>query len=121
MYQRGIRGATTLERNTVENLKEVVVELLTEMKKRNNYDEKDIASVFFSLTDDIDCVHPAKIAREVFPEWKYVPMMCYNEMRIKNSLTMCLRVLVNINTNLEQKDIHHVFLRSAEKLREDLK
>lgn len=121
MYQRGIRGAITIDSNTIEDVKSATIELLSELKKRNNYNEEDISNVVFTLTDDIDCVYPAKIAREEFPEWKYIPMVCFNELKIQNSLRMCLRVLITLNTNLEQKDMKHVYLKGAEKLRQDLK
>ena len=121
MFQRGIRGAITIEENTIEAVKEATIELISEIKKQNNYDEKDISNVIFTLTDDIDCVYPAKIAREVFTDWKYVPMVCFNEMKIQGSLQKCLRILITINTELAQNEIKHVYLKGAEKLRTDLK
>lgn len=121
MYQRGIRGAITVDSNTIVDIKNATIELLTEMKKKNNYKEEDISNVIFTLTDDLDCVYPAKIAREEFPEWKYVPMVCFNELKIQNSLRMCLRVLINVNTNKKQNEIQHIYLKGAEKLRQDLK
>ena len=87
MLQRGIRGAITIEENTIEAVHSATVELISEIMDKNNFDAEDICSVIFTLTDDIDCVYPAKIAREVFTDWKYVPMVCFNEMKIKGSLT----------------------------------
>lgn len=121
MYQRGIRGAITIEQNTDEALKSAVTELISEIKKQNNFDDKNISHVIFTMTEDINCVYPAKIAREVFDSWKYVPMMCISEMHIENSLKKCLRILIVINTDLEQNSIKHVYLKGAVKLREDLK
>ncbi len=121
MQQRGIRGAITIDENTVEAVKEATIELISEIKKRNHYDEKDISNVIFTLTDDINCVYPAKIAREEFNEWKYVPMMCFNELKIENSLKKCLRILITINTDLAQDEIKHVYLKGAADLRKDLK
>lgn len=121
MYQRGIRGAITVDANTKDDVKSAVIELLQEIKRKNNYEEKSISHVIFTLTKDIDCIYPAKIAREEFPSWKYVPMMCVNEMNIENSLEKCLRVLIVVNTQSEQDEIKHVYLKGAMKLREDLK
>lgn len=121
MYQRGIRGAITVEENTIAAVKSAVVELLKEIKKINNIDETSISHVIFTFTKDINCVYPAKIAREEFPSWKYVPMMCVNEMNIENSLEKCLRVLIVVNTESEQNEIKHIYLKDAIKLREDLK
>lgn len=121
MYQRGIRGAITIADNTEKAVREAVVELISEIKKENNYNEEDIANVIFTLTDDIDCIYPAKIAREEFESWKYVPMMCFNEMNIKKSLRKCLRILITVNTDLAQSSIKHVYLKGAQILRKDLK
>lgn len=121
MYQRGIRGAITVSNNSTEAVKDAVIELIKEIKNANQFNEADISHVIFTLTNDINCVYPAKIAREEFPSWKYVPMVCMNEMEIENSLKMCLRVLIVINTGLEQTEIKHIYLKGASKLREDLK
>ncbi len=121
MYQRGIRGAITVENNSIEAVKNAVTELISEIKNSNKFEDKDISHVIFTFTDDINCVYPAKIARETFSNWKYVPMMCFNEMNIENSLRMCLRILIVINTDIEQSDINHIYLKGAAKLRKDLK
>ena len=121
MLQRGIRGAITIEENTIKAVHSATVELISEIMKKNNFRVEDICSVTFTLTDDIDCVYPAKIAREVFIDWKYVPMVCFNEMKIENSLSMCLRILIVINTELEQNQVKHVYLKGAANLRKDLK
>lgn len=121
MNQRGIRGAITVDNNSIESLKESVIELISEIKSRNNYDEKDISHVIFTLTPDINCIYPAKIAREEFDGWDRVPMMCFPEMNIENSLKKCLRILIVINTNLAQNDIKHVYLKGAANLRKDIK
>ncbi len=120
MFQRGIRGAITLEENTKENIKSATVELLGEILKRNDVNIEDISFVIFTLTRDINADFPAKYARESF-DFKYVPMMCYNEADIDGAINMCLRILVNFNTNKKQEEIKHIYLKGAERLRQDLK
>ncbi len=120
MYQRGIRGAVTVDGNTVESVRKSVVELITEIENRNDFLPDDISHVIFTQTGDINCIYPAKVLREEFPSWKFVPMMCVQEMNIEPSLKMCLRVLVVINTKLLQNEINHVYLKGAKVLREDL-
>ncbi len=121
MQQRGIRGAITVNSNNIEEIKNAVIELINKIKEQNNFKEEDISHVIFTMTDDLNCVYPAKIARENFPKWKYVPMVCFNEMKIENSLEKCLRILIVINTELAQNCINHVYLKGAEVLRKDLK
>ena len=121
MFQRGIRGAITIDENTEEASIKAVIELISKIRQVNNFKIEDISHVIFTYTEDIDCIYPAKAVRDNFHDWKYVPMMCFNEMKIKNSLKKCLRILIVINTELGQKEIKHVYLKNAEKLREDLK
>lgn len=118
--QRGIRGAITVETNTIEAVKDATIELISEIKKRNSYNEEDISYVLFTMTDDLDCAYPAKFAREEFKEWQYVPMMCTQELKIVGSLEKCLRILIVVDTDLAQNEIKHVYLKGAEKLRKDL-
>ena len=120
MYQRAIRGAITVDNDTEASMREAVITLINKIKELNRYKEEDISHVIFTLTEDIKSVYPAKIAREVYSSWKYVPMMCFNEMKIENSLTKCLRIMIVINTELAQNEIKHVYLKGAEKLRKDL-
>ncbi len=120
MYQRGIRGAITVDSNTEESLKSAVIELINEIKQQNNFKTEDISHVIFTMTKDLDCVYPAKLARENFTDWKYVPMVCFPELNIQNSLSMCLRVLITINTELMQDKINHIYLKGAKNLRKDL-
>ncbi len=79
---------------------------------------EDIASAFFTTTEDIASAYPALAARQI--GWDQVPMMCAREIPVPGSLPMCIRVLIHWNTDKEQSQIHHVYLRDAVKLRPDL-
>ena len=120
MYSRGIRGAITLENNTKEEIRLATVELLNEMIKANDIDTKDIASAIFTLTKDLNADFPAKYAR-LECGFSLVPMMCYFELDVPNSLEKCLRILLTINTNKTQEEIKHIYLKGASALRGDLK
>ncbi len=120
IYSRGVRGAITIENNTKEDIKDATVELLEKMLFENNIELKDIAFAIFTLTADIDAAFPAKYAREVMG-FNTVPMMCYNEADIKDSLKKCIRILLSINTTKSQDEIKHIYLKGAKVLRQDLK
>ena len=47
-------------------------------------------------------------------------MMCFSELDIKGSLPKCIRILITVNTEANQKDINHVYLKGAQVLRKDL-
>ncbi len=120
MFQRGVRGAITLENNSKEDIKNATIELLTEIIEKNNIKTEDISFVIFTLTKDLTADFPAKYARENF-DFKYVPMMCYNEADIEASIAKCIRILVSFNTEKKQDEIKHIYLKGAQKLRQDLK
>lgn len=119
-YSRGIRGATTLSSNTKEEIKSATVELLNKMTEENQINTEDIAFAIFTLTDDLNADFPAKYAR-LECGFNMVPMMCYQELNVPNSLKMCLRILLNINTKKQQNEIKHIYLKGASVLRQDLK
>lgn len=115
---RGIRGAITVERNTSEEIKAASWELLEAVIKKNDIDPEDIASIFFTVTHDLDAVFPAMGVRA--KGFKYVPLLCSIEINVPGSLARCIRILVHVNTRKSQKEIKHVYLRDAVRLREDL-
>ena len=120
MESRGVRGAITLSANTQEEIQSATVELLNEMLEKNEIETKDISFAIFTLTSDLNADFPAKYAR-LNCGFNLVPMMCYQELDVPNSLKMCLRILLNINTNKTQDEIKHIYLKGASVLRGDLK
>ena len=120
MFSRGVRGAITVEDNTKEEIKNAVIELLDKMIKENEIKLEDISFAIFTLTPDINADFPAKYAR-LNCGFNKVPMMCYFEADIENSLKKCIRILLNINTEKSQDEIKHIYLKGARILREDIK
>jgi len=116
---RGVRGATTVAANTYEALERAVLELMEEIEAQNDIDPREIVSATFSATADIDVVFPAKIARSR-SRWEHVPLLDVQQMHVKGSLERCIRVLIHVNTPLEQHQIKHVYLNGARGLRPDL-
>lgn len=116
---RGVRGAITIDKNEPENIFKDTETLVLEMVKVNNIKPEDIASVTLSTTPDINAAFPAKAVRTL-EGWQYVPTMCMHEMDVPNALPLCIRVLMHVNTTTAQKDIQHVYLKDAVKLRPDL-
>ncbi|MGC5324568.1 chorismate mutase [Brevibacillus sp. SYSU BS000544] len=119
MGVRGIRGAITVENNTVDEIVSATEYVLREMVERNDVAAEDIASVLITTTEDLDAAFPARAARNLV-NWDYVPLMCAREIPVVGSLPRCIRVMMHVNTDKSQKDIQHVFLRDAVKLRPDL-
>ncbi|MCK9906831.1 chorismate mutase, partial [Frankia sp. Cpl3] len=90
--------------------------LIEEIIARNEIFPDDVASVILTTTQDVDAVFPAAAAR-MLEGWEYVPLMCAREIAVPGSLPLCVRVMLHVNTDKTAKEIHHVFLRDAVKLR----
>jgi chorismate mutase len=119
MNIRGIRGATTVGMDQPDLIIAATQELLAAIMHANpSLISEDVASAFFTVTDDITSIHPAQAARQM--GWSSVPMMCAREIPVPGSLPKCIRVLVHWNTVCDQKDIKHVYLHDAITLRPDL-
>jgi chorismate mutase len=119
MTIRGIRGATTLEKDTQESVLMATRELLEAILTSNlHLEPKDIASVIFTVTDDILSAFPALAARQM--GWTQVPMICTREIPVPESMPLCIRVLIHWNTDIEQGAVKHVYLHAAQDLRPDL-
>lgn len=121
MTIRGIRGATTTSMDEAHAVHAATRELMLAILEANpTLRPADIASVFFTVTDDIHSAYPAAGARELGGGWEEVPLMCAREIPVPGSLTGVIRVLLHWNTELSQKEIHHVYLREAVALRPDI-
>ena len=59
-----IRGATSASGNSVKEIEVAVVELIDELISRNNLIKKNILSITFTATKDLDACFPASIARK---------------------------------------------------------
>jgi chorismate mutase len=117
MRCRGIRGATTVQENTPEAILEAAAELLTELMRANDFKAGDVASAFFTTTRDLNAEFPAVAANRM--GWTDVALLCGHEMDVPGSLAMCLRVLLHVNTEQQQQDVKHIYLRGANVLRPD--
>lgn len=115
---RGIRGATTVERNDAAEIREATKELLTTILSENELCPEDLISAIFTVTTDLNACFPATSAREL--GWELVPLICANEIPVPDSLPRCIRVLIHANTTRRQTEIVHVYLRNAKVLRKDL-
>lgn len=118
MPTRGIRGAITADANTHDAILDATRELVQEIVRANNVRIEDIASAVFTVTPDLDAAFPASAARSL--GWDHVPLIDVCSPHVPKAMARCIRVLIHWNTEKTQKDIVHVYLREARKLRPDL-
>ena len=114
---RGVRGATTTDSNSREDILRATRELLAVMIRLNGIRPDDVASAFFSTTRDLDAEFPALAARQL--GWLDVALMCTYELDVPGSLRRCVRILLHWNTEVAAKDIVHVYIKEAANLRPD--
>ncbi|MDN5331698.1 MAG: CMP/dCMP kinase [Tepidanaerobacteraceae bacterium] len=119
MKVRGIRGATTVDSNSKEEVINATKELIKEMMDKNGVTIDDICFILFSATEDIDAAFPAQAAREL--GMHFVPLLDFSHMKVKGALKSCIRALMAFNTDKSQEEIRHVYLREAKALRPDIK
>ena len=115
MITKGIRGAITVDENSPEAIGAATIKLLKEMVLKNNIEIDSISHAIFTLTNDLNADFPAKYAR-INLKWKEVPMMCFHELDVPNSLAKCLRVLLVVNCG-EGFVPEFIYLEGAEVLR----
>ncbi|QSX06788.1 chorismate mutase [Sedimentibacter sp. zth1] len=118
MRQYCIRGAITIEDNSIEQIEENTIILLKEILHINNINIDDCCSLIFTATKDITADYPAKFARKI--GFINCSLMCMQEMYVENSLKFCIRVMVTINSNDDIFNPKHIYLKNAKKLRPDL-
>jgi len=112
-----IRGATTVESNCTEEIKEKSIELFNKIITVNELAIDKIHTIIFSCTDDITKAYPGGFVREYY-NLNNVSIMHFNEMKVENSLNFCIRILVLSND--EKISTKFVYLHNAKTLRRDL-
>ena len=112
-----LRGAVQCL-NDREDIQKQVIETYDELLSRNSLDEKDIVSVIFSVTSDLDAKNPASALRSEGRVGK-TALFVTQEAYFSGSLERIIRLL--IHCYLEKGSVPvHVYRNGAEALRPDL-
>ncbi|HEX9727113.1 MAG TPA: chorismate mutase [Gemmatimonadales bacterium] len=117
MPVRGIRGATSVARNDPHVVIDATRELLEAIVSANALSTDDIASVIFTVTPDLTSEYPARAARTL--GWTDVALLGAAEIDVAGGLPRCIRVLLHVNTTCAARDIKHIYLHDARRLRPD--
>jgi chorismate mutase len=115
---RGLRGASSCAANTTDEITEVTQELLLEMLERNAVAHDDVVSVLLTTTPDLTAMFPAAAARGI--GFGDVPLLCASEINVPGARPLTVRVLMHAYTERARDELHHVYLRGAQTLRDDL-
>ena len=112
-----IRGATTASGNSVSEIEDAVVELIDELISRNNLIKKNLLSIIFTTTKDLDACFPASIARKC-NELDSVAFLDCQQMNVSDDVDFCIRVMAQVLLP-SKNPVKHTYLRGASKLRTD--
>ncbi len=115
---RGVRGATTVETDSADQILAATRELLLHLVAANGIEVEDLASALFTVTPDLMAAFPAQAARQL--GWQQVALLDAQEIPVPGSTPRCIRVLLHWNTDKTQAEIRHVYLHGAAALRPDL-
>jgi chorismate mutase len=115
---RALRGATTVDSDTPEQVSERIQKLLAVMLERNDVAHEDLISIVFTATSDVVSLFPATAARKL--GLGDVPLLCARELDVVGGTRLCLRVLMHLYTTRTRSELHHVYLEGAQGLRDDL-
>lgn len=113
-----VRGATTVDDNSVEAITPRVQELLLSILERNEIDHDDIVSVLFTATPDLNAAFPATAARGV--GFGDIPLICAAEIAVPGATPLCVRAMLHVYSSRSRQEIRHVYLHKAQGLRDDL-
>ena len=111
-----LRGATQCL-NTKEDIQKQVVEMYDELLLRNNLAEKEIISVFFSVTTDINAKNPAAALRGEGRAVK-TALFVNQEALFSGTLERVVRILIHCYLDSSQTPAH-IYRNGAEQLRPD--
>jgi chorismate mutase len=114
---RGLRGATTAAANTREAILNATAELLRALQEANGFRPEEVESAIFTSSPDLTAEYPARAARLL--GWVDVPLLGAAEVPVPDGLPRCIRVLLHFYTAKAQRELKHMYLRDAAKLRPD--
>ena len=112
-----LRGATTSNGNTKEDIASAVNELIEELISRNNIDPLSILSIIFTVTNDLNACFPASVARK-YKGLDHVAFLDCQQMLVPDDINYCIRLMAQVNLPFNKKP-NHPYLRGASNLRPD--
>lgn len=120
MRLAALRGATTLDTDSRDEVLSRTAELLGALLERNALTTDDVVSLLFTATGDIRSEFPAAAVRAA--GISDVPMLCARELEISggSGIPLCVRVMAHVESSRPRADLRHVYLRGARQLRSDL-
>jgi chorismate mutase len=115
---RAARGAIVVPADEPASLHEATAKLLGAILERNAIAHDDLISILFTATEDLSSAFPAEAARRM--DMGDIPLLCAREIPVAGSMRSVVRILLHFHTELGLREVTHVYLDGAERLRDDL-
>jgi len=112
-----LRGAVQCENREDDIITQVAL-MYEEILNKNSLKEKDIVSVIFSVTNDLNAISPCTALRRANRAGGDTALFASQEPEVKNSLERTIRVIIHCYLEEDSKP-NHVYLNGAEVLRPD--
>lgn len=113
---RAVRGATTLDEDSADQVDARVRELVTRMLESNGIDRDDLVSILLTASPDVHSAFPASAARRMGLD--DVPVMGAQELDVNGATPLCIRVMMHAESERSRAEIDHVYLHGAQGLRD---
>jgi chorismate mutase len=114
---RGLRGATTASANTRDAILDATEELIRALQDANGFQPEVVESAIFTSSPDLTAEYPARAARRL--GWDNVPLLGASEVAVPDGVQRCVRLLLHLYTTKAPRELKHMYLRDAAKLRPD--
>ncbi len=118
MNVRAARGAIVVPTDDPESMRTATSKLLDALLARNAIAHDDLISILFTATDDLSSAFPAEAARRM--GMGDIPLLCAREIPVVGSMPSVVRILLHFHTELGLREVTHVYLDGAERLRDDI-
>lgn len=115
---KAVRGATTVEKDTAEEIISSVIELVDAVFEGNGITEESAVSILFSITEDLQSINPAAALR-TGKKYGLVPLFCSQEPKSEGMMEKVVRILVTWNCEDNRATVP-CYMKRAASLRPDL-
>ncbi|MFA6856367.1 MAG: chorismate mutase [Treponema sp.] len=115
----GLRGAVCAD-NSTESIMDAVCVMCSRLFTLNAVLPENIVSIQFTITSDLTALNPAAALRKgkCSLDVSRCALFCSQEPVTEHMLPKTIRVLVTVYLTVG-RELHHVYIRGAEKLRLD--
>jgi chorismate mutase len=116
---RAFRGATTVDQDDPQQIRDAVRLLVLEMLDKNELVDDDLVDVILTVTPDLTSMYAGTALREECG-FHDVPLLGAVEANVTIGVDRCVRVMLHAYSPRSRGEVVHVFHGESRRLRPDL-